>query len=726
MFVYNTWHAALSYHPFWRQACAMIDPTDSLLHHSIIRPTATAGSAHAAALRMSPYQHFRNITSCSCMVCRINVPYTCSGLAVAKRPVMTAMLGTIMTCRDHRKTSFCGVCLKEAPAMEGELEYAQGLSVVCVENEDEETWPGVEATCRYCRAEGLWRRAQPSATDREAIGGPRFESADWETRQAIDAFVDLGEGTVSEVLAVARDKHWYRQHTKLGDMLSQALAASRFASRVEAGETYTSEEDLSEEEEEDAELVSITEEAAGIREIAITDFARNRIMDGHWVNPADIWYKNEGARVVVPAQHPCPWHPGAVCTGMLQDGSEVDGEELEHPLEKTVKALAPPSQMLCNMSYHAFVKQMKDILLPPMRNIVRRIALECAADGKDAAVVAAAMTMDDVAEMLREEGTWWNGYDWVGHRVSQRERQRVREQHGEKDEETSSNSSRSGGSNMTSPVLSTTTLQTTPSPPPSGSVKEDETAPSPTGSNPPAIEVAPVLEHPVLIRPIPYIPVTVSHLPMFSLDVLKHVWREASLPLYECYCATCVRRIIKAHAAASSAAASQEQQQPAPQAARDPPVLQPPAEIKIPQLMRQEEEEEGEGEEEGEEGESEAEEDDSSLADALASPVGTVVAPPSTLRKRSSGELDADAGAGADTPPREGTPPKRPRIDAPRSPSPSPSPTPTLALSPAPARLRKRSSAELEEGGEPLQTGNGDAKRARAALPRSTTAADAA
>lgn len=67
--------------------------------------------------------------------------------------------------------------------------------VSCLENEDEETWPGVAATCRFCRREWLWRKATNSARDREAIGGPKLSSEDWETRQCVDGFIDLAEGS---------------------------------------------------------------------------------------------------------------------------------------------------------------------------------------------------------------------------------------------------------------------------------------------------------------------------------------------------------------------------------------------------------------------------------------------------------------------------------------------------------------------------------------------------
>ncbi|TFY54672.1 hypothetical protein EVJ58_g8722, partial [Rhodofomes roseus] len=408
MRVYPSWGVALEYHPFWRQACVMIDPQDLLIHHAVIHPTSKGGSANAKPIRLSPFQHFRNIFNCSCIVCRINYPFSPNGLAVAKRAITNPWLGQLMTCKDHRKSTFCGVCLREAPTMEGETEYTQGLSVCAVENEDDQTWPGVETTCRTCRKQWIWLAAKHDPLDREAVGGSaQLATDDWEVRQAIEAFVDLGEGMIKDVLELAKEKHWYKVNTKLADMLSQALAASRYAGRAEGADGYASEDELSEEEE-DAELVSITEDAAGIRELAMTDFARNRILDGHWVNPTDEFNMRwVSISANTPrARHPCPWNPGSVFDGALEEGEagvDADGGELAHPRPKTITALRPPTYNISSMAYQAYVKQFRDIVFPAMQNVVRRLAAECEADGKDAVEIARSMSMDDVAAALREE-----------------------------------------------------------------------------------------------------------------------------------------------------------------------------------------------------------------------------------------------------------------------------------------------------------------------------------
>lgn len=523
-------------HNFWQQACHLIDPNDMLAQHRYIQTTASSGGSNANTtfFRLSLHRHFRNMYRYSCIVCRINCPWTNNGLACAKRFSPTAWLGFVPVCREHRKASFCGLCLREAPALEVESEYSY---VCCVENDDDETWPGIDATCRNCRIETLWRIAGRQRGDKEAIGGPSFESPDWEIRQAVESFIEMGEGTIHDVLNTAREKYWMRKHTKLADMLSQALAANRYATRTEAGETgYVSDEEMSDEED-DLELLSLTEDSGGVKELAMLDWARSRILDGYWISPYDHWENLiPYGRECVPTEHPCPWHKGATFTGALEEGeAETSDEELLHPRPKTVTVPPPPTESLSEFGHKAYLRAMQNVLSPAMRNLVRKIVIECTADGVDPTLKASRLTLEDVIRELRDEAMWFNGIDWLERRANRAREDVARGTSGTADEDDCSSSSRSDGSHTTSPVLSTTTLQTTPSPPPSGdsTSKEDDSsaaASSPTPTTPaivlpssaPAIPipVAPVLKSPTLIHPIPYIPVTISHLPRHSYSIV--------------------------------------------------------------------------------------------------------------------------------------------------------------------------------------------------------------
>ncbi|THH23054.1 hypothetical protein EUX98_g8123 [Antrodiella citrinella] len=616
---------------------------------------------------------FRSVTASSCIICRINYPWSNNGLAIAKRLVASG-LGAIAICRDHyqRKDAYCGLCLREGPPMEIDAEFG----MVCVyQNDDDQTWPDITSTCRSCRVEALWSRVADRPADREAVGGPKWRSADWEVRQSVESFLDLGEGTVNDVITLAREKYWLRRHTKLADMLQQALASARYVARTEAGETgYGSDEEMSDEDdEEDVEVMSATEDQGGVKDFAIMDWARNRILDGFWISPADQWYNNitPGQNWHAPAQHPCPWNRDALYSGAVEDGESEsgNGEELEHPRPKTVKADVPPSFQLCDQTFRCFQRSLRDVLLPAMSNLVRRIVIECAADGSDPTLRASRMSMEDVIQELRDEAVWFNGIDWLERKANRakEERDRLRSQGPRSaEEDDSSSSSRSDGSHTTSPVLSTTTLQTTPSPPPSGDPssspkEEDLVASSPTtaANLQLSIPISPVLKSPQLIHPIPYIPVAIGHLPCYSMDALKLVWREACAPLYHCRCSICERAILKANIAAGTVVPSQTTtavEKPAPPAAQHPPENKP---IMIhfknpgvrPQATTAEEEEEDEDDSLLDSDDSFADDDGSDdLVQYVATQrriendslqPGTIVYPV-TPRKRPSQELDPD------------------------------------------------------------------------------------
>lgn len=436
--------------------------------------------------------------SCTCHVCRINRPYGPSGLLDAKRTARAVYLGAIATCREHRKgTTWCGLCLRDAPSVENVPAFH---AVGCVDNEDQDTWPGVDATCRACRSETLWRRVANSPRERAAVGGHRFEPEDWEARQAVDAFLDLGEGTIKDVLALALEKQWLRAHTKIAEISGQAMAASRLQAREAAahhGAGYASEDDELSDDEDDPELIALTEDAAGVKDLALNDWIRLRILDGHWLSPADQWYRNvvPDKPTSVPAEHPCPW---------VTHGNNYD-DRLAHPADATLEVECPPTFTLCEHAYRAYQKQMKLILLPAMANVVRRLVIECAADGVDPALKASKMTLEDVNAELRGDAVWYKGFDWLEVRANRRRQARLERR---EDEESDS-------SDTTSPVLSTSTLQTTPSPPPK------DGKPSPTLVIP--IPVQPVLETPVLIHAIPHVPETLSHLPYYSSITLHNV-----------------------------------------------------------------------------------------------------------------------------------------------------------------------------------------------------------
>ncbi|KAL1743641.1 hypothetical protein HDZ31DRAFT_83266 [Schizophyllum fasciatum] len=620
------WSAALDYHLFYTHALTVIDPHKQLAELAHVR--VKSNSSSAATVRVPPARHFRQIYTNACAICRINHPSTSQGLAQCRRyhrpPPFYAYTGI---CTEHwkRRLFFCGICMRDSPPQEmGEYQYQQlhPSAIVAVhENEDEETWPGVHATCRACRGQALWNRVKDSPDDVAAIGGPRMNvgadwdftgDVDWETGLSRDAFLTWADGTLDDLLTLARDKYWLRKNTKLHDLLEQLLVSSAYdmavtgrTSRRRA--TLTPEVDYDDSDVSDDEVYGVDDEdgahyreEAQVRPLALQDWARGRILDGHWLAPSEqmlIAYGHieteygDGGRdedYVVEARHPCPW---------LTDESDMDENDtargIAHPRLSSVCLDLPPSTNLLRALDAAWAQAMRGVLAPALKNLVRKLVQECQADAAstraeraasitspqsspllptrtlpskrpstDPAVRAARLSLDDVIGLLREESSWIEGIDWVARREYRREdeRREVTSTKDKSDEESNENE------RTESPPTSSSTASHSLPPDsdvpmgegearseddPAAKVVEqvimDEDAASIT------IAVDPVLENPRTMPAVPYIPTSIAHLPGKSRKVIWDAWRDACAPLYHCRCRICVR----AQAAASGADAAQ-------------------------------------------------------------------------------------------------------------------------------------------------------------------------
>ncbi|KAJ7036982.1 hypothetical protein C8F04DRAFT_1232882 [Mycena alexandri] len=368
-------------------------------------------------------------------------------------------------------------------------------------------------------------------------------------------------------------------------------------------------------EEDEEELASALE--LNVKEMALGDWARAKILDGAWLAPADVYYNNrvpggcffsmcltlaltvflaDHPDIDVPAVHPVAWaisRPSSPPASHSTASAAMDTSEtllVAAPTDQRhpgAHGPSPPTYQLAEAAHHAHMRQMRTLLLPAFRNVVRRIIVECALDAAEAAAAlqmggeaallgvrrpldpamrAARMSLADVVKQVREEeGIWFDGMDWSAKRRNareQEERERDEDQHRERRHRTEGSDDSSAGTprtSDTSPVLSTSTLGTTPSPPPLGEHRKDKAdeedrrqklaAAAMAVERQPTIAVMPVLESPRLLRPIPYIPETIAHLPQYSLEALRIVWREACAPLYHCRCSVCERAMVAAQAA---------------------------------------------------------------------------------------------------------------------------------------------------------------------------------
>ena len=444
-------------------------------------------------------------------------------------------------------------------------------------------WAGIESTCRNCRTEWLINRMKENPRDWEALGGKDFTNDDYKTRTTVENFLDLAEGSIDEVLLTGRERDWLRRYTKFGDMLSQAILATKYDDRslsaspsfrgferqlspalsmsfsdlsdvspthspaqaldAKVLELQEMEKELEMEMSQDVEFLSIIEND-GVRGLALNDWARKRILDGCWVSPADSFYGfwrpprdllSPESVHLVNAVHPVPWSLDAEATR-------------DHPSAAQIFTSTPPTYALCEQTFHAHRRMLTSLLLPTMKNLVRKVVIEAGVDGVDPIPRIGKMDiLRDVVGELRNEGIWWEGVDWV-----------ERRRNGERREETTpTTESTSTASSGASPVLSTTTLGTTPSPPPA-SEEEMNKAKSPLTSPPPpplsslplllSIPVAPPLNPPRLLPSIPYIP-TATNTSLgghYTLEALRAVWREATALLFHCCCRICERAKVAA------------------------------------------------------------------------------------------------------------------------------------------------------------------------------------
>ncbi|KAH9051024.1 hypothetical protein EDB83DRAFT_2399743 [Lactarius deliciosus] len=494
MTVCPSWGSALEWHRFWNHACCAVDPLETLAQHSFTQSNDNTSTPH----RISPYHQFRIIT-------QINNPGTNVGLAVAKRAVAVPFMGTILTCRDHRKSAYCGLCLHEAPPRY-DVFTAEAATVGCVENEDVETWPTVATTCRSCRSEWLWRRMGVAAPDREvsASGSPYWSSLDWEVRQSIDAFIESGEGTLGDIIQIAREKLWLSRYTRIGMHMEHALAQQRLDMRTNGYGYESTDEDATsgEVDPDDYETLAMAEELHSVREMAQSDWARTRILDGLWLSPADDWY---GYRPrPPPAEHPAPW-------ALQVADSQV------HPTPTTIRVPPAPTYHLADQLYRVYERQLRKILLPAMQNIIKRIMCQ----GRvEAMKVVASMDSEDVLRALQQAWAWSKDLRQLPPPVHESDLDP-----GTPPDDASS-SSKSDASHTTSP--------------------KDGEAESPREEAPRMrlfMEIGPP-EPSNLLRDIPYVPATTQEMPSYSLKALIEVWRESYAPLFACSCKICERALL--------------------------------------------------------------------------------------------------------------------------------------------------------------------------------------
>ncbi|KAJ6481174.1 hypothetical protein DFH09DRAFT_1341305 [Mycena vulgaris] len=302
-------------------------------------------------------------------------------------------------------------------------------------------------------------------------------------------------------------------------------------------EVYNEEllDDKEDEEDLDVDLEDDTGPAAAlessVREMALGDWARGRLLDDAWVAPADIYYGMrvggcDGPEVHVKVVHPVP------CTVTVlarRDGAACPTARAPR------RADAPATDQLARRGRTRGPPAPAARSAPPAL-AQRRAARRCRA--RRGGWRAARMSLGDAVR--EEEDMWFDGVEWRERkrnaRAGAREaKERQRRHRGQRSEDSSEAGSRRS---VTSPVLSTSTLGMTPSPPPPALENENDKDKGAQQERTRAkeakqltIAVGPVLDPLRLLRPILYVPETIAHLP-YGLEALCVVWREVCAPLY--------------------------------------------------------------------------------------------------------------------------------------------------------------------------------------------------
>ncbi|KAJ7580819.1 hypothetical protein C8J56DRAFT_1057774 [Mycena floridula] len=310
MRVCKGWWAAIEHHPFWQQASALLDPLDLMaaqayLHHgshssanshlnsNSSSQNASHGGIHSQS-RVSPYHHFRSLFSISCLVCRINYPSTNHGLAAAKRDVaidikdqkpgkvkpgtmFTTLLGLAPLCKEHdkKRMRFCGLCLRDSAAcypnngrFDGAVEQNGSTSRRESTRETQKLWDcGGETRCSLFLA---------PPTMKPEVSWKALSNLE----KARFAMSLVGSGPPIRVSRPARQPYPLFQPALL-------VKPNILASSIPSNRPLEEEEES--EEEEDADFLHMTEND-GVRDLALMDWARLRILDGFWMSPADQWY----------------------------------------------------------------------------------------------------------------------------------------------------------------------------------------------------------------------------------------------------------------------------------------------------------------------------------------------------------------------------------------------------------------------------------------------------
>ncbi|KZV99406.1 hypothetical protein EXIGLDRAFT_762700 [Exidia glandulosa HHB12029] len=490
-----SWHRALNDHEFWRNACHALDPAD-IYSQYLAAWSANAGSAQAQRKLSRTSDTYRLLLNFWCLPCRINKPFAAQAVGNVRKWMPTQHLQLAGVCRDHKFNHVCAVCLRESAQLAPqESPYEPGVA----ESDDEDMFPGLTATCSTCRQDVLCNLLEHEGILHQ-LGGRSFDKTEYDLKLNLEAYIDIAEGDATTLCILAKERLWLREHTRMREMMAQAVAAQRYADGEDA-------DMLAEEDDDEMDLDISWAEESTARELALGEWARTRILEGVWTAPAD------DARSLLRAQQ--------------GSASMPVGTHQEHEGPHPVRAHAPvPAAGLAHGISRSYWNAMRQLLWPAMQNVARRLLLACGNDVIHAQEEACNIMREPnlaywVVERCREEKSWRHPVAPPPGHVAQHDPHIGHRHH----RASSSSASTSSGERSPTSPTSTSTLRTTP-----------DGSPEPLGG---------LVAHNVPWVPDPSVLLDNTSTWSETRHVLARCWRDACQFLWsesgECTCAACTR-----------------------------------------------------------------------------------------------------------------------------------------------------------------------------------------
>ncbi|KAF8342794.1 uncharacterized protein EI90DRAFT_3149869 [Cantharellus anzutake] len=562
--VCRRWESALFSHRFWTQIVEMLDRTRQ---HTVFSDLE----------RPSPFSIYQAIINTCCIPCFFNL--SSLNPTPAKHQVQTAHLGWVSACALHHKERFCSVCLQDEyvpqtlrPWHDVDHQGRWKPPGLCL-NDDVQTWAQCLMTCLTCRREELDKKL--TRTFGPNIGQLATDSI---IPVIYSDFVRSGRGDIKRVTADIDDRLWLQENTRYDEHMEQ-YRSSVLLNRIGAEEFELLQRMRAEQHERMAQgyhveplpdNLSIHEvytykARESLRNMALHEWAKCRVMEGYWFAPADFWQDGYSAAVenLESAAH------RGVAVVHPHEGFQINPEGLRYPSNVHFGSTPPRGSLLSDCQF-AFLRIFRLILRPALENCLRRLIAMSKASGVDPCTVAQKIKTEQLlsCEYLRAPENWLAGYDWQAQYTSTSPTEEASPSLTASTTTASEGSgSGRGGSDGTDGRSSpATTFRTTPSPSPEVKPQSLESNPLPAESMSPSLPtcqtVVPsqtssstpgewssssptrlLVAEPRPFEHVPRIPVYWTYLGPSIPQLLESLWQEVYTPLFTCSCSICKRGV---------------------------------------------------------------------------------------------------------------------------------------------------------------------------------------